>query len=179
MTGFLKHYSRREEEPRHPRVVFELRDGSRLAFDCKRMFGEIDLADSASAYVVARRLGPDALAVRKDEFVERLDRRRGSVKAALMDESAIAGIGNVYSDEVLFRVRPHPETSIARLERKDLGRLYRAMPEVLRGAIRHRADPRRMPRSWLLPHRRPGGRCPRCGNVLHRIRALGVDLRAA
>jgi formamidopyrimidine-DNA glycosylase len=78
----------------------------------------------------------------------------------------IAGIGNIYADEILFRARIHPATQIARLSEKDRKRLFRAMRRVLKKAIEYRADAGRMPKSWLLPHRGRAGKCPRCGREL-------------
>jgi formamidopyrimidine-DNA glycosylase len=78
----------------------------------------------------------------------------------------IAGIGNLYADEILFRARMHPATRTVRLRDKDLTRLFRATRYVLQKAIALKTDFNRLPKSWLLTHRGKNGRCPRCGRGL-------------
>jgi formamidopyrimidine-DNA glycosylase len=84
----------------------------------------------------------------------------------LLDQKSIAGIGNIYADEILFRARMHPATEISRLADKTLTKLFRAMRYVLLKAIAAKADINQMPKSWLLPHRGKRGKCPRCGDEL-------------
>jgi formamidopyrimidine-DNA glycosylase len=170
MTGFLAYYRRPESAPEHPRLVLDLDDGYRLAYDCQRLFGEIGYVDSSDRWIEQRGLGPDALALDASGFAQRLRGRRGSLKSALMNQGVVAGLGNVYSDEALFRARLHPRTPVAHLDERALRGLHRAVRAVLEGAIHYRADPERMPRSWLLPHRREGAHCPRCGEALERTR---------
>jgi formamidopyrimidine-DNA glycosylase len=88
------------------------------------------------------------------------------VKAILLNQQLIAGIGNLYADEILFRTRMHPATGTARLCDKDLTGLFRAMRHVLEKAIALKTDFSRLPKSWLLTHRGKAGRCPRCGRAL-------------
>ncbi len=90
-----------------------------------------------------------------------------------MDQSLIAGLGNVYSDEILFQAGIHPRSPLAHLDARGLRRLERSLADVLRAAIRAKADPRAMPAWFLLPHREPGARCPRCGGRIERIRLGG------
>lgn len=168
MTGFLKYYASDEDAPDHPRVEFRLDDGHILAFDCQRMFGEVDLADDVEGYLQARAIGPDALSLDEDGFVDRLQGRRGAIKTTLMKQGVMAGIGNVYSDEILFHAHLHPDTDVAFLDESELRKLHRRMRHVLERAIEAKADPGEVPRTWLLPHRRQGATCPRCGAVLER-----------
>jgi formamidopyrimidine-DNA glycosylase len=83
-----------------------------------------------------------------------------------LNQQLIAGIGNLYADEILFRARMHPAIDVARLSDKDVARLFRAMRHVLEKAIALKTDFNRLPKSWLLPHRGKGGKCPRCGRRL-------------
>jgi len=78
----------------------------------------------------------------------------------------IAGIGNIYADETLFRARIHPATVTSDLGDKALAKLFRAKRYILQKAIVTKADVNRMPKSWLLPHRGRGGKCPRCDREL-------------
>jgi formamidopyrimidine-DNA glycosylase len=80
-----------------------------------------------------------------------------------MDQHALAGIGNVYADEILFQARIHPGRRPHALDCRELNRLFNGLRKVLRKAIAAGADPARMPKSFLLPRRERGARCPRCG----------------
>jgi formamidopyrimidine-DNA glycosylase len=88
------------------------------------------------------------------------------VKSVLLNQRIIAGIGNIYADEILFRVRIHPATEIARLNDTALTKLFRATHYVLEIAITAGVDTDQSPSSWLLPRRGKGGKCPRCGRRL-------------
>jgi formamidopyrimidine-DNA glycosylase len=95
------------------------------------------------------------------------------VKAALMNQAVLAGIGNLYADEILFQAGVHPRAAPRRLSRATLRRLYRTMERVLRAAIAARAEPANLPRTFLLRHRGDDGRCPRCGRRLRTMRVSG------
>jgi formamidopyrimidine-DNA glycosylase len=171
MTGFLKHYARPDDEPPHTRLRIDFTDGSHLAFDDQRKFGRISLTDDVSAFVEERRLGPDPLEHSFDfaAFKAVVGRRRGAIKAALMNQRVIAGIGNIYADEILFQAQMHPEMRLDRMNESSLRDLYRATTRVLRRAVRAQADANRMPRGYLLRDRHAGGRCPKCGRDLARL----------
>lgn len=132
----------------------------------------IGLIDEPAGFVEAEGLCPDALDSRLDRaaFREMLAGRRGMVKSALTGQSLIAGIGNIYGDEMLFQAAIHPKAAARELDEQQANALYRAMRHVLRLAIERQADPERLPRSWLLPHRREGERCPRCGGSIERVK---------
>jgi formamidopyrimidine-DNA glycosylase len=87
-----------------------------------------------------------------------------------MDQARLSGIGNVYSDEILFQAGLHPKATAGDLEAETVDRLYDTMRRVLEQAIDLGAGdpdfPDRAPKDWLLPHRNKGGRCPRCGGEL-------------
>lgn len=169
MTGFLRYFTSKAQEPEHTRVRMEFSDGSFLGFVCPRMFGEIAHTEDVHGYVKQRSLGPDALAVNWDQFKDRLSGTKSSIKSALMDQKLLAGIGNVYSDEILFQARVHPLDKADRLSEKLLVEVYKVMKRVLAKTIHYRADPDRVPQSWLLPHRARNAECPRCGKGLKRL----------
>ena len=166
MTGSLEYLKDDEVAPKTARVIFRFEDNCRLAFDDQRKFGEIELIEDVDEFRQTRRLGPDALEISLSQFKAIVGKHRGAVKAILLNQQLIAGIGNLYADEILFRARMHPATEAARLSDKDLKRLFRATRYVLGKAIALRTDFNRLPRSWLLTHREKLGRCPRCGRAL-------------
>jgi formamidopyrimidine-DNA glycosylase len=173
MTGSLQYFKNDEQEPRHARVLFAFANNHRLAFDDQRQFGQIGLIEDVDKYLEKRALGPDALDLDLGELRKILGKRRGAVKSILMNQQLIAGIGNIYADEILFRTRVHPATEISLLDGKALTKLFRATHYILQKAIAAKADVNRMPKSWLLPHRGKGGKCPRCGRKLRSAKVGG------
>jgi formamidopyrimidine-DNA glycosylase len=166
MTGSLEYLKDDEETPKTARVIFRFANRCRLAFDDQRKFGEVELVENVDEFLQTRRLGPDALKISLSQFKAIVGKHRGAVKAILLNQQLIAGIGNLYADEILFRVRMHPATQAARLREKDVTRLFRATRYVLKKAIALKTDFNRLPKSWLLTHREKRGRCPHCGRAL-------------
>jgi formamidopyrimidine-DNA glycosylase len=173
MTGRLDYGASDDGAPRHTRLSIEFAGGHRLAGIWQRRLGEIALTRDPESFVQDRGLGPDALDLRLPAFKDLLARRRGAIKPALMDQRLLAGIGNVYSDEMLFHARFRPDRDTRGLDENDLAGLHRALRHVLRLAIERRADPGQVPASWLLPHRKPDQSCPRCGAGVEHARIGG------
>ena len=166
MTGSLEYLNHDEVAPKAARVIFRFADNCRLAFDDQRKFGEIELIEDVDQFLQTRSLGPDALGISISQFKAIFGKHRGAVKAILLNQQLIAGVGNLYADEILFRACMHPATEAARLSDKDLKRLFRATRHVLERAIALKTDFNRLPKSWLLTHRGKRGRCPRCRRAL-------------
>jgi formamidopyrimidine-DNA glycosylase len=173
MTGSLKYLKYDELAPRTVRVIFRFADNCHLAFDDQRKFGEIELIKDIGEFLQTRRLGPDALKISLSQFKAIVGNHRAAAKAILLNQQLIAGIGNLYADEILFRARMHPATEAARLSDKDLSRLFRATRYVLEKAIALKTDFNRLPKSWLLTDREKRGRCPRCGRKLKSAKVAG------
>jgi formamidopyrimidine-DNA glycosylase len=161
--------------PPYVRLCMDLSGGSRIAFVDRRRIGRIQLAASLEASVAESELGPDALdpAFDATALARRLAGTRTPVKLALIDQSRLAGIGNTYSDEILFQARLHPARPASSLEASETRSLMQSIRHVLRTAIAcdpTQADFReRLPRSFLLPQRQPGGHCPRDDTPLERM----------
>jgi formamidopyrimidine-DNA glycosylase len=166
MTGSLEYFKHHEEAPNSARVIFRFVNGGRLAFDDQRKFGEVELIKDMDEFLQRRSIGADALEVSLSEFKTIFRIHRGAVKAILLNQKLIAGIGNLYADEILFRACVHPATAAARLNAKDLRRLFRAIRYVLEKAIALKTDFNRLPKSWLLTRRGKHGKCPRCDRPL-------------
>jgi formamidopyrimidine-DNA glycosylase len=166
MTGSLEYLDHDEVAPKTARVLFSFANNRRLAFDDQRKFGEIELIKDMDEFLQRRGIGPDALDVGLSEFKTIFRTHRGAAKAILLNQQLIAGIGNLYADEILFRACMHPGTAAASLSDKDLQRLFRATRHVLERAIALKTDFNRLPKSWLLTHRGKAGTCPRCARAL-------------
>lgn len=173
MTGRLASFRYPDEAPDHTDLTLALDDGTFLGYVATRKLGFVRMVDDPEEFVAGQGLGPDAMALAPDQFRGLAEARGGSVKCWLMNQGIMAGLGNVYSDEVLFHARVHPKTAIADLREDGIGRVYEALHEVMDAAIEAGARPERMPDDFLLPHREDGARCPRCGGTVERINACG------
>jgi formamidopyrimidine-DNA glycosylase len=117
-------------------------------------------------------LGPDAATLDSDQLQELLSRRRGAIKAALMDQRLLAGVGNLLSDEILWRARIHPGTAVGTLTGARRRRLYEALHGAVGESIRYGRVPHG--RRWLTRVRDDrDGRCPRCGSRLRHATIAG------
>jgi formamidopyrimidine-DNA glycosylase len=160
------------KEPPSVRLLLELADGNRLAYLNPRRIGHVCMTDSAASFLANQRLGPDALdpAFDAEAFGAALANRRQAIKAVLMDQSRVAGIGNIFADEILFQARVHPGMAANLLDTGGRRRLFDAIRSVLRTAIDCGAGAEnftdRLPKGFLLPERHAGGHCPRCGTRL-------------
>ncbi|MDX1624214.1 MAG: DNA-formamidopyrimidine glycosylase family protein [Gemmatimonadota bacterium] len=172
MTGELEYYED-GERPDHAALVLDFPDDNHLAFLNTRRFGEIGLVDDVDAFVEERGLGPDALSdgFDRDDFREALSGRSGTVKSALMNQSRMAGIGNVYADEALFHAGIHPKASPKDLGEETIGELYRTARRVMRRAIEARVE--QFPDDFLIPRREEGAECPVCGGEIEKIEVSG------
>jgi formamidopyrimidine-DNA glycosylase len=171
MTGGLRYFKHMDEEPEHDRVLFDFASRYHLAYISLRKLGEMTLVDDVERFIERRELGPDVLHpdFSLEAFKEVVEGRRVMAKALLMDQHTLAGIGNVYADEILFQAGVHPRTKISELDQEALEALFHTMRGVLREAVEHQAHPDRFPDSFIVPHRHDEGRCPRCGAGLERV----------
>lgn len=171
MTGLLSWTSGDDRHP-HDRIVLRLAGGE-LRYRNMRRFGAVHVARGAREVREATgALGPDALSVTREEFDDLLAGRRRSLKAALMDQTVIAGLGNLLVDEIAWRARVDPRKRLERLGAKRRHRVHDCMTTVLRESIpRGRIPPEP---GWLTGARdqRPGS-CPRCGAELRRATVAG------
>jgi formamidopyrimidine-DNA glycosylase len=169
MNGSLKHFTDGEDDPPYDRVRFDFGDGDHLAYVNPRLLGRVGLAPDADAFIATEGLAPDALDPQFDRatFERALAGRKRDLKSLLMDQGVVAGIGNIYSDEILFQARLNPRTRCDRLDPGACQRLFEQIKEVLETAIASGAGAERLvdrlPGSFLIPHREKGERCPRCG----------------
>ena len=117
----------------HTRAILELEGGSTLIYHDIRKFGRWQLSDELPARL--GQLGPEPLEISLEEFRVRLRSRRAMLKALLLNQEFLRGLGNIYVDEALFRARIHPKTNSGRVGPTRAARLHRAIREVLDDAI--------------------------------------------
>jgi len=167
MTGALQFVGKPDGEPPFTRVRLDFADDGSLAYTNKRMIGRVGLVEDAADFIAAEKLGSDALDRRLDFDAFRtvvLSLKR-DVKSVLMEQQVIAGVGNIYSDEILFQARINPAERIDKLSPNQFKHLFVEMRRVLKTAVARGAGSEqfveRMPKGSLLPERNKGGRCPR------------------
>jgi formamidopyrimidine-DNA glycosylase len=187
MTGNLLIVPADAEEPGHLRVVMNLDDGDRLLFVDVRRFGTGDvlLGSDALAEYFASRLGVEPLSPDfTAEALRALARgRKQPVKAFLLTQERVAGVGNIYADEALFRARIHPLRPVGTLKRPQVEALRDAVVETLEAGIDAKGasidDYRQVDgaegsfQDRFLVHTREGEPCPRCGTTIRKLRAAG------
>jgi formamidopyrimidine-DNA glycosylase len=176
-----------DEEPAHLRVVVELDSGQRLLFVDVRRFGTGDvlLGSDALAEFFASRLGVEPLSPDfTAEALRALARGRTQpVKAFLLTQERVAGVGNIYADEALFRAKIHPLRPVGTLKRAQLEALRDAVVDTLELGIdakgasiddyRHIDGAQGSFQDRFLVHTREGEPCPRCGTPIQKLRAAG------
>ena len=145
------------------RFSIEFADGGRMALRDKRRLGRAVLEPDFS------HVGPDAGEVEHDEFVERVGRGTAPIKARLLDQAHVAGVGNLLADEALWRARLDPARRSGELTGEELDRLY----DELRGAIADAIRLGGVHKGEIIPHRTPEGACPRDGSPLRRSKVGG------
>ena len=165
----------------HLTVTFD--DGWRLDFVDPRKFGRIYLflgRDALDAFL-DERLGPEPLEIERGELDTLLERRRGRLKSLLLDQTFLAGIGNLYADEILWEARLHPQRSVESLSARERARLHEAIQHILSTAIERRGtslsdyvDADGEPgtnQEFLQVYGRAGLPCPRekCGRPIERL----------
>ncbi len=182
MTGRLLFHAGGGVAPgaRHAAVLLTLDNGASLTYDDTRRFGRLTLMSGAAWRGWSRRLGPEPLSrsFSGRQLASGLSRSRTPVRSFLLDQRRIAGVGNIYAAESLWRARIHPKRPAGQLTDRDALRLHRALRAVLRKAIRAGGTTLRDYRNAqggegtygpaLLVYGRAGKDCGRCGGTIRR-----------
>ena len=186
MTGSLLHAPAGavDDDP-YRRAVLTLDNGADVVYRDVRRFGTWELLEPADAPAyLAARLGPEPLGgLTASRLAERLTGRRAPIKAALLDQRTVAGLGNIYADEALWYARIHPLRRAGDLDSEEVRRLHRAVRRALRLGIERQGATLR---DYALPdgaagrmqdefraYGREGEPCARCGTPIAKIRAGG------
>jgi formamidopyrimidine-DNA glycosylase len=167
----------------HTHVFLSLDDGRELRYNDVRRFGRMALLANGAHERVLGGLGLEPLEISEQEFRARIQARKSRIKAVLLNQSVVRGIGNIYADESLWRAKIHPERIGTQLQDEELRRLHRAVQHILREAIRLRGSSisdyvdldggrgefQQKHRAYQLD----GKKCFRCGTIIRRIIVAG------
>jgi formamidopyrimidine-DNA glycosylase len=158
MTGRIVVDAPEPATPGWDRFTLRFEDGGRLALRDKRRLGRVRLDPDLDG------VGPDAATIGREAFRARVGRGTAPLKARLMDQRVLAGVGNLLADEALWRARLDPQRPAGDLTPGELDRLRRELRAAVRSAVRLGG----VHTGRLIQHRRPDGRCPRCRAELRR-----------
>jgi len=177
-AGRLRYWPPGERVRGKPFVVLRFSGGTRVHYIDPDTMGKVYLTPALECVPTFANLGPEALdpELTPAAFAQRLGRRRGEIKGVLTNQTFVAGIGNAYADEILFRAGVYPFRKSPSLSEDEVRCIYEAMHTVLGGAIdilRERVgDEIHVEiRDFLQVHGRGGQPCPRCGNPISQITA--------
>lgn len=170
----------------YTRHIFKFEDGTRLIFNDARKFGWWKIVNNSKE--IEKTFGPEALEISFKRFKTILSKRPNSkIKPLLMDQKAIAGIGNIYSDEILYRAKVHPLRRARTLRHQESRRIFNNINRVLRSAIKQRGssveyyiDALGKQGDYVKYHKvykREGKACKRCGLKIERIKIGGRSAR--
>ncbi|XP_027926112.1 formamidopyrimidine-DNA glycosylase isoform X2 [Vigna unguiculata] len=157
VTKYKRSAVKDEEEwpSKYSKFFIELDDGLELSFIDKRRFAKVRLLEDPTSVPPISELGPDALfeQMTLEKFTESLHKRKTEIKALLLDQSYISGIGNWVADEVLYQARIHPRQAASSLSDVSCSTLYKCIKEVIQLAVEVDADCSRFPLEWLFHFR--------------------------
>jgi formamidopyrimidine-DNA glycosylase len=183
MTGQIAPTPAAQPFEKHTHAFFLLDDNRELRYTDPRRFGRLAYLSAGPLAEELRSFGADPLEIGVEEFVKQARTRRARIKALLLDQSFLRGVGNIYADESLWRAKIHPARLGASLSKKHAAKLHRLLREVLEKAIVLRGssisdflDAEGQPGQYQQHHRaygREGERCYRCGALIRRAIVAG------
>lgn len=183
MTGHLAPDPAARPPAKHTHVCLALDDGRELRYTDARRFGRMAYLTGEMLADELREFGADPLEVSEKEFEERIRSRGARIKALLLDQGVLRGVGNIYADESLWRVKIHPARVASSLTRQQVAELRKALQVILKKAIAKRGssisdflDPEGEPGNYQDSHKaygREGKSCYRCGAKIRRVLVAG------
>jgi formamidopyrimidine-DNA glycosylase len=182
MTGHVYWVENAAAPPRFARAMFELRSGAGLVFEDSRVFGSIELHRETELGEVFRNYGPEPLdpGFTWERLREAAARSKGPIKPFLLDQSKVAGLGNIWAAESAFRARLHPAHPVNRMEDRQWKALHKAIRETLARAIDNTFKVAKRPEDfpdgdllWLNVYGREGKPCRRCRTPVERTVQAG------
>ena len=157
MTGDFKYYSEEEDRPKYERFHFVFDGGSKLGFDCLRKFARIEFIPNLDKYIEDLGLGMDALEISEADFLQKMEGRKTTIKGFLLNQKLVAGVGNLYADEICYQTKVHPGSRLNAIPKKKQKEIFKAMQSILNFAIERAAHYKDYPDDWFWEWRVKGG----------------------
>jgi formamidopyrimidine-DNA glycosylase len=185
LTGVLIHCPESAPLLKHTHIIFLFPDKTHLRFNDLRKFGELYLVDSEEEVKGIRGLGPGPLGKEftRSIFQKMLSQKKTKIKPSLMDQKFLAGVGNIYASESLYKAKIHPQRVASTLDLEEVGKLYKSLREILKEAIKYRGtsvdsyrdvkDKKGDYEARLKVYGREGKPCYNCGKPIRRIELGG------
>jgi formamidopyrimidine-DNA glycosylase len=174
MSGRFKYYEDESERPKHERFAIRFDNGYRLGFDCPRKLARIHYLEDLQVFLEEKGLGEDALELQEGPFMELTEGRRGTIKGFLLNQKYLAGMGNLYVDEVCWQIGIHPASTMGALSAEKRRQLFQRMQAILKKAVDLDAQYSAYPEEWLWNHRHNDhGECPRDDSSLEKDKIAG------
>jgi formamidopyrimidine-DNA glycosylase len=183
MTGHIASTAAAQPWEKHTHASFALDDGRELRYTDARRFGRLAYFSGELLPAELEGFGADPLEVTAEEFATRIRSRHSRIKALLLDQTVLRGVGNIYADESLWRAKIHPAKLGASINKQQAAVLHRALQDILKKAIVMRGssianfvDGEGQPGEYQQHHRaygREGKKCYRCGTIIRRVIVAG------
>lgn len=174
MTGDLNLYQDPEDRGRFEKFAYHFTDGNILGFEDSRLFARILYLEDREAFIKEKKLGPDALDLELDYFLAALDGRKTTIKGALLNQSIVAGLGNLYVDDLCYQLRIHPATPVKQLSKDQLKAIYHKVVEMMTYATENAPYYRDYPDKWFWhTWRKEGGVDPDGGGEVMITKVAG------
>jgi formamidopyrimidine-DNA glycosylase len=157
MTGDIKYYSAEEDRPKYERFHILFEGGAKLGFDCLRKFARIEYIEDLDDYIENIGLGMDALEITEIDFLKNIEGRSAPIKGFLLNQKLVAGVGNLYADEICYQTRVHPGSKVNAIPKKKLKEVFKSMQSILSIAIERAAHYKDYPDDWFWNWRKKGG----------------------
>ncbi|NVD44198.1 DNA-formamidopyrimidine glycosylase family protein [Qipengyuania atrilutea] len=166
MSGKLVAFDAPDDPPDYTKFLIAFEGDRRLAFRCPRKLGSLTVIDDPESFIADKKLGPDALKITCEEFTEAIGSSRGAVKSALISQTKLAGVGNLWSDEVLYRTGILPDRDGTDLSEAKLAEMHGALQDILRQVLKVHAVYSELPNDWLIHGRKIGADCSLCSGSI-------------
>ncbi len=173
MTGDLAYYQEEEDRPRHERFTFHFENGFRLGFDCPRKFAKIRYIEDLDAYIREIGIGEDAQRISESDFLEKMKGRKVSIKGFLLNQSNLAGVGNLYADEICYRTKVHPASIADKIPLKKRKEIFTTMQKILKMAVSKNVYYKEYPDDWLWQWRKEGTKAPNGKGLVQQAKIAG------
>lgn len=166
LTGRLVFERDKDKRPGHEAMLIISTESFQLIYEAGKIFGMAGWCDDPRDFIAAKKLGPDAGEVSEDVFVDIVRSSRGAIKPVLLDQQKLAGVGNVYADEILLQAGIHPQVPVKSLTVERIKKVFSEIHRIHESSVKVNAVRTEMPSWALMKTRKTSTQCPKCAGEL-------------